>query len=217
MFFNRSTAIFFFLIFSSLLSFAQSEASKHPQFVVTKQQHPDMCHVGGLEITEGMVHSPKPHEFVDVLLFLQNYDGSWTRKFFTRKGSGPIKMKLSSCNFTGNYYAYAYFSKERPSTLPTSKDVEARHRKRGEKPKFRIAKKSPNPECHQNAPSWFLEQGEVFTPNGEAVEVTLFLQRHDGTWRKKHYSQIGSGFVDLNIQDCTLNGKYRTLVQIISL
>jgi hypothetical protein len=183
-----------------------------PTFLVIKQGKPDICPSGGLFISEGYVKAGNNDKYIDVTLYLQRYDGGWEREKLRRKGSGIIRMDISSCDYTGNYYAFACYSDQCSGDLiPSAAEVAKKHDRLGERPRFRITKREEVNDC-DNGPGYFFAEGEIFTPRGEAVNLTLFVERKDGSWRKKHYNYTGSGFIEVGIQDCDLTGNYKALV-----
>ncbi|NLR92869.1 MULTISPECIES: hypothetical protein [Flammeovirga] len=183
-----------------------------PTFTVIKQDVPKACPLGGLHLIEGIVRSANPDEYVDIYIYLQNYNGSWTKQVFKRKGGGVVKLDLSSCDYTGNYYALADYAYNSGKKMPSVEQVKAKHEEKGKNPKFRVTEKYPFKECEGDAIGTYFKQGEVFTPKGQKVEVTMYLQKADGSWRKKHYKKVGSGFIPLEIKGCDLNGVYKSRI-----
>ncbi len=180
-----------------------------PTFIVLEQVKPANCPGGGLHLIEGYIKASDNDLFVELDIFFQKYDGSWERKNYTRKGSGKIKVNESSCDYTGNYYAFAQFAQDK-SPRPTIDDVKKRHAQMGDTPKFRMIKKTTPEACEQGGANF--EQAEVFTPRGERVTITLFMEKNDGSWRKKDFQYVGSGFIDVGISDCNLTGNYKSRV-----
>lgn len=198
----------FFWVGSTHFSLAQDA---RPTFVVLEQVKPANCPGGGLHLIEGYLRASDNDAFIELDIFFQKYDGSWVRKNYTRKGSGKIRVNESSCDYTGNYYSFAYYSQSKVPR-PTIEDVTKRHAQMGETPKFRMIKKSKPEQCEQGG--IFFEQGEVFTPKGERVTITLFMEKNDGSWRKKDFYYVGSGFIDIGIVDCNLTGNYKSRVAL---
>lgn len=172
---------------------------------------PADCEKGGLHLVKGYVKSYRKDEPVDILFYIQRYDGVWTKKYFNRKGTGEFVVNLSSCDFTGNYYVFACYSVEGVETMPDLRAVQQMHHDRGIHPRLTVTKKVEHPaEC--GGRGLRIIEGEVFTPKGEEVEITLLLEKSDGTWRKKHYLFKGSGTLVIEEIDCYLTGNYKTLV-----
>ncbi len=187
-------------------------AQDDPRFRVVEQAKPGGCPGGtGLHLIKGGVLA-KQKAFVDVVVYFQRYDGKWDRKSFSRQGSGELAMGVSSCDYTGNFYAFAAYSGDTGS-IPDEKTVVAKHKERGDNLLFRITKKKQlsSGECPKGGGAW-IEEGEVFTPKGEKVTITLFMQLNDGTWRKKDLKFTGSGLLPIGMKDCDLSGNVKSLV-----
>lgn len=199
----------FVLLFFLHISLTRGQESV-PTFVIIEQSKPENCPGGGLHLKEGYVKASDNNAFVDIDIFFQKYDGSWIKKNYTRKGSGKLILNELSCDYTGNYYFYTYYSKS-TTKRPTIADVVKRHEEMGTSPKFRMTKKSQPSSCGEGMGAHF-EEGEVFTPNGERVVLTLFMEKKDGSWRKKDFRFVGSGYLKLDILDCTLTGNYKTRI-----
>ncbi|OHX67214.1 hypothetical protein [Flammeovirga pacifica] len=206
--------LFLLFIFSvgDFNDYATIDQSARPTFTVIKQEVPRSCPLGGLHLIEGIVRSADPNEYVDIYIYLQNYDGSWSKQVYKRKGGGVVKLDITSCNFTGNYYALADYANNEGKRMPSITQVKEKHTSKGKNPKFRVTDKYPYKECEGETTGTYFKQGEVFTPMGEKVEVTMYLQKQDGSWRKKHYNKVGSGFIPLEIKDCELNGVYKSRI-----
>ncbi|AZQ64099.1 hypothetical protein EI427_18245 [Flammeovirga pectinis] len=201
-----------FIIFSLNIFDANILEEDRPTFTIIKQGVPKACPLGGLHLIEGIVRSANSSEYVDVYIYLQNYDGTWSKQMFKRKGGGVVKLDVSSCNFTGNYYAMADYSYNNAKRMPSITQVQEKHESLGNNPKFRVTEKFPFKECEGDITGTYFKQAEVFTPKGEKVEVTMYLQKSDGSWRKKHFRKVGSGFVPLEIKGCDLNGIYKSRI-----
>jgi hypothetical protein len=197
------------------LELAAQEAGK-PTFVLTKRSTPDECPVGGVALEEGYISAEINTEYVEVVIYLQRYNNTWDRKQFKRKGSGRLQLDIRSCDYTGNYYIFTCYTGNCLNSIPTAAEVAAKHKIRGAAPKFRIVRKISRTDCESVEDGVVFYEGEVFTPKGERVEVTLFMERQDGGWRKKHFQHTGSGFVPINISDCQLTGKYKTRVLFLN-
>ncbi|KXX68111.1 hypothetical protein [Flammeovirga sp. SJP92] len=209
-------SIFSFIVLSFLGDFFSEDQNNRPTFTVIKQGVPKSCPLGGLHLIEGIVRSANSEEYIDVYIYLQNYDGSWTKQEFKRKGGGVVKLDLSSCNYTGNYYALADYAYNSGKRMPSIAQVKEKHDSQGKSPKFRVTEKFPLKECENGVVGTYFKQGEVFTPKGEKVEVTMYLQKSDGSWRKKHFRKVGSGFIPLEVKGCDLNGVYKSRIVYVN-
>jgi len=200
------------LIALSLCGFSYSAfAQGRPTFVVLKKEKPANCPGGGLNLIEGYIKASNDDAFIEIDIFFQEYDGSWVRKNYTRKGSGKLMVNESSCDYTGNFYSFAYYT-DTKVPRPTIEDVNRRHAQMGDTPRFRMTKKSKPENCEQGGV--FFEQGEIYTPKGERVILTLFMEKNDGSWRKKDFRFVGSRFIEIDIEDCNLTGNYKSRVSI---
>ncbi|MBB3699609.1 hypothetical protein KMW28_00745 [Flammeovirga yaeyamensis] len=205
-------SLFLFFFVGIFNDDATTSQSTRPTFTVIKQEIPKSCPLGGLHLIEGIVRSADPNEYVDIYIYLQNYDGSWTKQVYKRKGGGVVKLDAMSCNFTGNFYAVADYAKNAGKRMPSITQVSEKHNAKGKNPKFRVTEKYPYKQCEGEQVGTYFKQGEVFTPAGEKVEVTMYLQKQDGSWRKKHYRKVGSGYIPLEIKGCDLNGVYKSRI-----
>ncbi len=170
-------------------------------------EKPEVCNYKGILLKKGLVKGAVPNTRVEVLVFLQQYNGHWMKKLYKRNGSGIINMNMGDCGFTGNYHALAYYPNKTNGNSISFKKIQHLHNSRGEDPKFRVVKRYKQEDGTVN-----IETGEVFTPNGETVEVTLFLEKKEGGWRKKHFTVHGSGIINLGITGKDITGKYRAVV-----
>ena len=196
------------LILSLLFLSSHKPGDEHLKVRVLTEK-PEVCNYKGIFLKKGLVKGAVSNAQVEVLVFLQQYNGHWMKKYYQRNGSGVINMNLGDCRFTGNFHALAYYINKNQNSSVTYKDIQHLHNKRGENPKFRITKRLKE----ENGTVKIME-GEVFTPNGETVDLTLFLEKKDGGWRKKHYTVHGSGIVKLDITGSDLTGKYRSALNI---
>lgn len=170
-------------------------------------EKPEVCNYKGLLLKKGLVKGAVPNTQVEVMVFLQQYNGHWMKKLYKRSGSGAIDMNMGDCSFTGNFHALAYYPSKVNGSSLSYKKIQHLHNSKGETPKFRVVKRNKNDDGTIS-----FETGEVFTPNGETVDVTLFLEKKEGGWRKKHFTVHGSGIIDLNISASDITGKYRAVV-----
>lgn len=190
---------------------AQQKAPR-PKCLINHKERPDDCsHGGGLVIESAFVVSMIEDEEVEVVMYFQKYNGSWERKTYSRKGSGELMLDIASCDYTGNYFCFPYYKYLDNLKVPTGVEVETMHAKKGTSPRFRVSEMNRIDECKGAQ----IVKGEVFTPNGEEVKITLFLEKKDGHWRKKDYLLVGSGSIYLDIEDCELTGKYKSKIQIM--
>lgn len=179
-----------------------------PKFKVTKWTKPAECNGEGSRFETGYVAAPA-EEWVDVMIYFQKKDGAWVKKHFSRHGSGYVQVNFSDCSLTGNHYAYVCYSKEKSCRFPTEQDVATRHNSGDKTPRFKVLKRSKKDECQ----GVNFEEGYVYSPTGKKVNVTLFMEKKDGSWRKKHYTYAGTGNIDLHISDCELTGNYKATVE----
>ncbi|MBX2842230.1 MAG: hypothetical protein KTR26_10685 [Flammeovirgaceae bacterium] len=184
--------------------------NEYPKPVVKIQsEKPEVCLMKGLFLKKGLVKSASASANVEVLVFLQQENGHWMKKYYNRRGSGTIPMNLGNCSFTGNYHALAYYASQKEGQILSYKEVLHLHNSKGDTPKFRITRKEKYDEGIK-----FI-QGEVFTPKGETVEVTIYMEKKEGGWRKKHFKFFGSGMIDLDVQGKDLTGRYKSSIQVI--
>ncbi|MEH0158700.1 hypothetical protein V6R21_31985 [Limibacter armeniacum] len=214
----RKTVVFLLLTLTGTIATHSLSlyAQEKPKFAITTIKKADYCPSGGVNYKEGFVKADMPDTEVEITLYLQNYDNTWTKKHFKHKGSGFIQLNLSSCNFTGNYYAYAKYTNVLSMSVPSLQDIKEKHKQLGNHPKFRISKQTKIKDCTSEQDGICFQEGQVFTPNGEAVSITIFMQKQDGSWRKKHFRYVGSGTLPLDIKDCDLNGIYKTRITVES-
>lgn len=215
------TAVFqyFFSVSALLCSLLMAPAlvaqtATDPEFVVIRQEKPANCPSGGLSLVEGYVKANRSDAFVEVVVYIQQYDDTWVRKVIKRRGSGIVKIEAASCNYTGNYYTFSRYQ-DKETSFPTVQQVMEMHKKKGEDPLFRVTKRKPLPGCPNGETGTFFQEGQVFTPKGETVEIIFFMEKKDGSWRKKAFNHTGSGFIDINIADCELTGKYKTMIKAL--
>jgi hypothetical protein len=166
----------------------------------------------GLLIEKAQVRSATQAS-VDVVVYLQRYDGVWTKKFLTGKGGDDININLSDCEYTGNYYAFAVFTSKGIETAPHLNQVKEMHLRKGIQPKFRVIESEPDKNCKEGG--YIFYKGYVYTPRGEKVKISFFMEKKDGSWRKKHYEYTGSGVLNMDIWDCELTGKYKAYVTLV--
>ncbi|MBX2841701.1 MAG: hypothetical protein KTR26_08010 [Flammeovirgaceae bacterium] len=193
------------------LAVAQQKPPR-PKCLINHKERPDGCsNAGGLVIESAFIVSMIEDEEVEVVMYFQTYNGGWERKTFSRKGSGELALNISSCDYTGNYFSFPYYKFLDNFKVPTGVEVESMHTKKGALPIFRVSEMNKLDDCKGTQ----IVKGDVFTPNGEEVKITLFLEKKDGHWRKKDYLLVGSGSIYLDIEDCDLTGKYKSKIQIM--
>jgi hypothetical protein len=205
----------FLLALISLTFFVLTEAqAQKVQFKVTSRSVPVGCNTGGVSYDMGYVSSEK-EEWVVVAFYVQRKGGFWEKKEYTRQGAGYIKLNLSSCDYTGNYYAFACLSEDKTCSFPDVYQVEAKHNSQPQDPKFRITKVEKTP-CEGGQQGAKAESGYVYSPTGGQVEITLFMEKKDGTWRKKTYLFYGTGKIDLDMEGCDLTGNHKATIRYTS-
>lgn len=205
--FLRGFVIFLgiFLMVSSL--FGQSEK---PGFKIIKWTKPAECKGTGSNFEMGYIVSPldKP---VEIALYLQTADGNWISKKFQSKSSGYFKINASDCSYTGNHYGFVRYIDDKETKFPTVDAVKKQHEASDQHPKFKIVQQSEKSECNGAK----FELGYVYSPTGKMVEVTLFLEKKDKSWRKKFYKYMGTGMIELGVEDCELTGNFKTHITYI--
>jgi hypothetical protein len=202
------------LLFCNLTMQAQEEGDDKPRFRMTDAVSDPQCSDYGTKFERGYVTSPK-NKWVNVMIYFQKKDGSFVNRFFSREGTGFINLNLADCNFTGNYYAYLCYAADQTCKFPTKDQVQAKHKEiqTTKQPQCKITRVLPY-KCEGVTGANF-ESAFVYSPTGGEVEITLFLERKNGDWRKKHYTFYGTGLLMLNIKDCELSGKYKVNIGYI--
>jgi hypothetical protein len=202
------TTIYFLLFYLPL--FAQDD--EKPRFRITDAVSDPQCSDYGTKFERGYVTSPK-NKWVNVMIYFQKKDGTFINRFFSREGTGFIELNLSDCSFTGNYYAYACYASDNACKFPSKEQVVSRHKEIQEtkQPSCKITR-TIQFKCEDGGSSTLLESAFVYSPTGGAVDITIFLEKKNGDWRKKHYTFYGTGLLILNIKDCDLTGKYKITV-----
>jgi len=201
-----------FIVFSVLFtSFSAKKQSDKPGFKIIKWTKPAECKEKGSNFEVGYVLSPLD-KTVEIALYLQLTDGNWVIKRFSNKGSGYFKIGASDCAFTGNHYGFVRYIDDRETKFPTAEAVKKEHESSDQHPRFKIDKQTEKPECGSKK----LETGYVYSPTGDAVEITLFLEKKDKTWRKKIYHYVGTGIIELAVDDCDLTGSFKTHIAYTS-
>jgi hypothetical protein len=189
---------------------AQEEDLDKPRFRMTDAVSDPQCSDYGTKFERGYVTSPKNNKWVNVMIYFQKKDGSFTNRFFSREGTGFIDLNISDCSFTGNYYAYACYATDNVCKFPSKDQVISKHKEiqTTKQPQCKITRVLPY-KCEAGVEGMNFESAFIYSPTGGAVDITLFLERKNGDWRKKHYTFYGTGLLLLNIKDCELSGKYR--------
>lgn len=200
------------LLFFAFFSFSQTFAQK-VQFKVTARSVPSGCSAGGTSYDMGYVSTANSQDWVVVAFFVQRKGGYWEKKEYTRQGAGYLKLDLSSCDYTGNYYAFACLAEDKSCSFPDVYQIEAKHNAQDQTPKFRIVKVDKMP-C-EGGEGAKVESGYVYAPTGGQVEITLFMEKKDGTWRKKTYLYFGTGKLDLDMEGCDLTGNYKATIRYL--
>ncbi len=184
--------------------------SAKPGFKIIKWTKPAECKGRGSNFEAGYVLSPldKP---VEIALYLQLNNKSWIVKRFQQKSSGYFKIEASDCNYTGNHYGFSKYADDKETKFPTVEAVKQDHEASDQHPKFKIQQQSEKTDCN----SVKLETGYIYSPTGQVVEVTLFLEKKDKSWRKKIYHYTGTGIIELGVDDCDLTGNFKTHISYI--
>jgi hypothetical protein len=207
----KYTFYLLFIITFLISGFTLTDEIK-PHVKVVRKKLAD-CDGKGSSFNQLFVGSKVKDEKIEVWLFVQKYDLHWLKKVYRLEKSGVIESGLSSCDFTGNYLAVAFYNSDNDAHDINLKEVPIIHNSRGDKPKFKVTRRSKLSEDHGGGV--YFEEGEIFTPKGEEVEITLFLERKNGQWRKKHYNFIGSGNISLDVSGDDLTGRYKSHVNIV--
>ena len=211
-YFKSRSLLFFLLLLTSFILPEQIFAQNKAKFKVTSRRKPPSCNGGGCEFKKGYVQS-KATGMLDVVLFIQHKNGYWENKTYTREGPGLINLNLQSCDYTGNYYAYACSRNESTCKFPDASGVESMHAKKDQTPKFKITKITKDKTCLEGGIKTKFVKGYIYSPTGHQVEVTVFVEKNDGKWRKKHFFYFGTGIIDIDMEGCDLTGKYKSIIQ----
>lgn len=201
----------YFFILSFFISGFTIDDEMKPHVKVVRKK-PDNCNGRGSFFENLYVSSNIKDEKIEVWLFIQKYDTHWFKKVYRINNGGVINSNLSSCEFTGNYMAVAFYNFEGVDHDINLREVPIIHNARGNKVKFKVTRRKKLSDTRGGGV--YFEEGEVFTPKGEAVDITLFLEKKDGGWRKKHYSSIGSSNIILEVGGSDLTGRYKSLVTV---
>jgi hypothetical protein len=205
--FLRGFVILLGIFFTGVSLFAQSEK---PGFTIIKWTKPTECKGAGSNFELGFIVSPldKP---VEIALYLQTNDGNWVSKKFQSKSSGYFKINASDCSYTGNHYGFVRYIGDKETKFPSVEAVKKEHEASDQHPKFKIIQQSEKLDCKGVK----FETGYVYSPTGKTVEVTLFLEKKDKSWRKKIYRHTGTGMIDLAVDDCDLTGSFKTHITYV--
>ncbi|TAF32764.1 MAG: hypothetical protein EAZ57_07485 [Cytophagales bacterium] len=185
-----------------------------PEFKISERGRPEACADRGCMFKSGFVRCEEK-KWVNVVLYIQNQSGYWERKEFKRQGPGYMNLSLSDCKYTGNYYAYACYQDDKQCAIPENHEVEAMHNKKDQTPKFKILKITRGKCSTGQGENVKFESGYVYSPTGGQVEITLFMEKSDGKWSKKHYTFNGTGNLNLAVDGCDLTGNYKTMIQYV--
>lgn len=195
------------LFFTATLAYAQA-----PKFRVIEMEKISDCggSTAGTNFEMGYL-SARHHKPVVIAVYLQHKSGYWDRKEFIRSGSGPIKMNLSSCDYTGNYYSYATYQDQSRGgdPFPDVMTVEMRHNARDQAPKFKVV------DMEEEGSLIDFKYGYVYSPTGKKVEVTFFAEKKDGSWKRKHFTYDGSGRAYIGMKDDEFTGEYKYVIQYV--
>jgi len=201
----------YFVILSFFISGFTIDDELKPQVKVVRKK-PEHCKGKGSSFENLYVSSSIKDEKIEVWLFVQKYDTHWLKKVYRLNKAGIVNSNLASCEFTGNYMAVAFYDFEGIGHDVNLREVPIIHNARGNKAKFKVTRRKKLSDSRGGGV--YFEEGEVFTPKGEAVDITLFLEKKDGGWRKKHYSTIGSSNIILEVGGSDLTGRYKSLVTV---
>jgi hypothetical protein len=188
---------------------AEDDGSNVPKFKMTKWAKPADCQQKGTKFETGYVNVGQ-NANIELAVFFQKADASWIKKTYQRTGAGYVQINLTDCSFTGNHYGYVC-EVGTNCQFPTEAEVATMHNNSSQIPRFKIIKRSKKDDCN----GVNFEEGYVYSPSGKAVEVAIYMEKKDGTWRKKHYVYYGTGNLTLGITDCDLTGNYKATVQYI--
>ncbi|UZR92507.1 hypothetical protein [Chondrinema litorale] len=198
--------IYSFLLISSIINWDNPSGIK---VIIPMKEKPAGCENGkGLEIHSAFLMADEAGPY-EIVFFLQTYEGQWETKKYTSENIGDLKLDISSCNYTGNYFSFPY-RKGAEVDIPDATKINERHSSLGDQPKFKIEKISKMETCDGVS----FQNGKVFTPNGEEVSITVFFEKKDGHWRKKELLYTGSGDIFLDVDGCDLTGKYKSRVVV---
>lgn len=189
---------------------ADDDNPNTPKFKMTKWSQPVDCQGKGTRFETGYVSVPHNDDVI-ITLYFQKTDNTWLVSKFQRNGTGYIQMNLSQCDFTGNHYGYVCLANDPKCKFPTEQEVSEMHMKSSQVPRFKVTKRTKKDDCN----GVNFDEGYVYSPSGKPVEVSIYMEKKDGTWRKKHYIFNGTGNLALGITDCDLTGNYKSTVQYI--
>ncbi len=189
---------------------ADDDNPNTPKFKMTKWLQPVDCQGKGTRFETGYVSVPDNDDVI-ITLYFQKIDNTWLIKTFQRNGTGYIQINLTECNFTGNHYGYVCLAKDSKCKFPTEQEVSEMHAKSSQVPRFKVTKRTKKDDCN----GVNFDEGYIYSPTGKPVEVSIYMEKKDGTWRKKHYIFNGTGNLALGITDCDLTGNYKSTVQYI--
>ncbi len=192
-------------------SFVIKKQSDKPGFKITKWTRPAECREVGSNFEVGYVLSPLD-KTVEIALYLQLTNGSWAVKRFSNKGSGYFKINASDCDYTGNHYGFVKYIDDKETKFPTTEAVKKEHESSDQNPRFKIDLKTAKTECSGTK----FETAYVYSPTGKQVEITLFLEKKDRSWRKKIYHYTGTGIIELGVDDCELTGNFKTHISYVA-
>lgn len=210
---------YFFLL--TLLFFgSEAQAQEEAKFRITHTSPFGAAECGaatGVKFERGYLRVTENSRWVDVMIFFQRRDGSFQKFKFEHKGSGVINLNYADCKYTGNYYSFVCYSNDDNCTFPTETQVVTKHQQTvaTKQPEFKVTRIIPNPQCPEEGV--IIETGFVYSPTGGKIDITLLLEKKDNKgWRKQHFIHQGTGSIKLDINDCNLTGKYKTIVAYAS-
>jgi len=210
----------YFFSFILLLTTLSAQAQEEPKFRITNSSPYNVADCGaatGVKFERGYLRVPEANKWVDVMLFFQKRDGSFQKFQFEHQGSSVINLNYFDCRYTGNYYAFVCYSNDDKCKFPTEAEVITKHQQTvtTKQPEFKVTRIIPNPQCPKEGV--IIETGFVYSPTGGKIDITLLLEKKDNKgWRKQHFIYQGTGSIKLDINDCNLTGKYKTIVSYAS-
>jgi hypothetical protein len=210
----------YFTLTLFLLAYFNLQAQEEPKFRITHSSPYTATECGavsGVKFERGYLRVSEANKWVDVMLFFQRRDGSFQKFQFEHQGSGVINLNNVDCKYTGNYYAYVCYANDDNCKFPTEAQVIITHQQTvaNKQPEFKVTRIIPNPQCPEDGV--IIETGFVYSPTGGKVDVMLLLEKKDNKgWRKQHFIYQGTGSIKLDINDCNLTGKYKTIVAYTS-
>jgi hypothetical protein len=199
-----------------MLASLQMQAQEdEPKFRITHSVAYSSASCGaetGIHFQKGYLYKVEAGQWVEVMLFFQRKDGSFQKFHFEHQGGGIISLNYADCKYTGNYYVFVCNANDEDCKFPTEAQVIEKHQQiiSSRQPELKVTRVIPNPKCPEEGV--IIETGFVYSPTGGKVEINLFLEKKDKSWRKQLFIYQGTGLIKLDINDCNLTGKYKAIV-----